>query len=94
MGKTLVKPSFQEQRDAYLDYVLMASKRTIRKKMQHMIDVREEELLQAGENAGDAMKFGYIGYRMALEDLYFDLYGENIPEVKNKTTIDWINVDV
>lgn len=94
MGKTIIKPSDLEQRDAYLEYVALAMKRTLRTMFQEMIDVREEELEQAGENAGEVMRFGYVGYRMALEDVYFKLYGENIPEVNNKSRIDFEAVDV
>lgn len=93
MGK-IQQPSVDEQRDAYIEYNKLALKRTLRVMFQKMIDVREEELAQAGDNAGDAMNFGYIGYRMALEDVYFELYGENIPEVKNASNISFEAVRV
>ena len=93
MGNTIA-PTKTEQQDAYTEYVLMGAKRTLRTKIQAMLAAREEELEQAGKNAGPAMEFGYLGYRMALEDLYYRLYDENLPEVKSKTTIDWSSVDV
>lgn len=83
-----------EQGDAYTSYVLLGSKKHIREMMQLAITTREEELVQAGNNVGDVMRYSYLGYRMALEDLYYGMYNEELPEVKHRSTIEWEKVSV
>lgn len=83
-----------EQGDAYTAYVLLGSKKKIREMMQLAIATREEEIQQAGNSVGEVMSYSYLGYRMGLEDLYYGLYDEELPEVKQKSTIDWEKVNV
>lgn len=87
-------PTLIEQTDAFTAYSLLGSKKYMQKTLQDAIARREEELQQAGNNAGEVMQYSYVGYRMALEDLYFNLYGEELPEVQFESTIDWDNLDV
>lgn len=84
-----------EQLDAYTSYSLLGVKKYIREKIHEALEVREEELGQAGENAGDVMKLSYLGYRMGLEDLYYGLFNEDLPEpVSTLSTVDWSDLDV
>jgi hypothetical protein len=83
-----------EQKDAFLRYSLLNVKKHIKEQCQYAIDVREEELQQAGDNAGEVMKLSYLGYRMGIEDVYYGLFGENLPGPEFHSTIDWDNLDV
>ena len=86
--------SLEERTDAFTAYSLLSSKKFIKEQCQKAVAVREEELQQAGENAGDVMKLSYVAYRMAIEDLYYGLFNENLPEPKFVSSIDWDNLNV
>ena len=86
--------TLEERTDAFTAYSLLGAKSYIKAQCQKALEVREEELQQAGENAGGVMRLSYVAYRMAIEDLYYGLFDENLPEPKFKSSIDWDNLDV
>lgn len=84
----------KEQTDAYTAYTLLGAKKFIKERCQLAIQVREEELEQAGDNVGQVMKLSYLGYRMAIEDIYYGLYGEKLPEPAFTSSVVWDKLDV
>lgn len=88
------KATVKEQLDAYTEYSLLSVKKHLKEQIHKAIEVREEEIEQAGENAGDVMKYSYLGYRMGLEDLYYGLFGEELPEIKQTPSLTTEDSDV
>lgn len=89
MGKQF---TIKEQSSAYDEYHLRLLKNHLRLTLQQMIAVREEELDQSDHNP--TIEQQYLGYRMGLEDLYYGLYDEELPEINAPTVIDWSNPSV
>lgn len=89
MGK---QATIKQQATAYNEYHILLLKKHIREVLQLSLVTRENELAQSDHN--EAIEQQYLGYRMALEDIYYALYEEELPEPTYKTEIDFGTVDV
>ncbi len=82
----------KQQKSAFEDYNLLLLKKHIRETLQTMIETRENELLLSDNN--EQLNQQYLGYRMALEDLYYGLYDQVLPEPVYKPVTVYESEDV